>query len=480
MDTRFNKRLGDIFITKPRRSEIAPITFNVNERRINTRTFPSPLILVGVFLALILVGAFLLSAPFAHHEQGWGDPVLSIFTATSAVTVTGLIIVDTATYWTSSGQVIILLLMFVGGLGFMTLAAFLLAVLGQRVSMAQRLLIRETLGSENMGGIQRLSVTIVIAAISIQIIGFLALFARFLFSGSLSESPGEAAWQALFHSVSGFNNAGFVILNHSDGLHAFREDFVVLSIIGWLIILGSLSFWVVVDLVSKDSIRKFSLVSKIVLSMTIVLIITGTLFFLFAESNNPKTIGDLPLNAQIGVSIFEGVSGRTAGFSTIDYGYARPATDVFMSLLMFIGGATGSVAGGIKVTTFFIIVLSVVAIIRERANVTAFGREIPPTTVRRSYAVAIVCLAFIFLCTLCLALTNSHVLIRDLAFESVSAFGTVGLSTGATGELNALGHVIVAITMFIGRVGPIIVGLRMVPNREASPYRYATEPVTIG
>ena len=358
----------------------------------------------------------------------------------------------------------------------MTLAAFLLAVLGQRVSMAQRLLIRETLGSENMGGIQRLSVTIVAAAISIQLIGFLALFARFLFS----ESPGEAAWQALFHSVSGFNNAGFVILNHSDGLHAFREDFVVLSIIGWLIILGSLSFWVVVDLVSKDSLRKFSLVSKIVLSMTIVLIITGALFFFFAESNNPKTIGDLPLNTQIGVSIFEGVSGRTAGFSTIDYRYARPATDVFMSLLMFIGGATGSVAGGIKVTTFFIIVLSIVAIIRERADVTAFGREISPTTVRRSYAVALICLAFIFLCTLCLALTNSHVLIRDLAFESVSAFGTVGLSTGATGELNGLGHVIVAITMFIGRVGPIIVGLRMVPNREASPYRYATEPVTIG
>jgi trk system potassium uptake protein TrkH len=450
MDTRFNKRLGDIFITKPRRSEIAPVTFNVNERRIKARTFSSPLILVGVFLALILVGAFLLSAPFAHHEQGWGDPILSIFTATSAVTVTGLTVVDTATYWTSNGQVIILLLMFVGGLGFMTLAAFLLAVLGQRVSMSQRLLIRESLGSENMGGI---------------------LF---------SESPGEAAWQALFHSVSGFNNAGFVILNHSDGLHAFREDFVVLSIIGWLIILGSLSFWVVVDLVSKDSIRKFSLVSKIILSTTIVLIIIGTLFFFFAESNNPKTIGDLPLNAQIGVSVFEGVSGRTAGFSTIDYGYARPATDVFMSLLMFIGGATGSVAGGIKVTTFFIIVFSIVAIIRERAHVTAFGREISPVTVRRSYAVTLICLAFIFLCTLCLALTNSHVLIRDLAFESVSAFGTVGLSTGATGELNDLGHMIVAITMFIGRVGPIIVGLRMVPNREASPYRYATEPVTIG
>ena len=476
MDTRFNKRPGDIFITKPRRSEIAPVTFNVDERRINARTFSSPLILIGVFLALILLGALLLSAPFAHHEQGWGDPVLSIFTATSAVTVTGLIVVDTATYWTSSGQVIILLLMFVGGLGFMTLAAFLLSVLGQRVSMAQRLLIRETLGSENMGGIQRLSVTIVVAAISIQVIGFFALFARFLFL----EPPGEAAWQALFHSVSGFNNAGFVILNQSDGLHAFREDFIVLSIIGWLIILGSLSFWVVLDLVSKDSIRKFSLVTKIVLSMTIALIITGALFFLFAESNNPKTIGDLPINAQIGVSIFEGVSGRTAGFSTIDYGYARPATDVFMSLLMFIGGATGSVAGGIKVTTFFIIVLSVVAIIRERAHVTAFGREIAPTTVRRSYAVTLICLGFIFLCTLCLALTNSHVLIRDLAFESFSAFGTVGLSTGATGELNRLGHVIIAITMFIGRVGPIIVGLRMVPNREASPYRYATEPVTIG
>ena len=475
MNTRFNKRLGDIFVNKPRRSEISPVTFNVDERSMNARTFPSPLILVGVFLALILVGAILLSAPFAHHGDGWGDPISAAFTATSAVTVTGLVVSDTATHWTSIGQGIILLLMFVGGLRFMTLAAFLLAVLGQRVSMAQRLLIRETLGSQNMGGIQRLSVTIVLVAVGIQILGFLALFARFLFL----ESPGEAAWQAIFHSVSGFNNAGFIILNSPDGLHSFREDYIILSVIGWLIILGSLSFWVVADLATKNSFRTFSLVSKIVLLMTVSLIIVGSLFFFFAETNNSDTIGDLPLNAQIGVSIFEGISGRTAGFSTIDYGYTRPATDVFMSLLMFIGGATGSVAGGIKVTTF-IIILSVVALIRERAHVTAFGREIAPSTVRRSYAVTLICLAFVFLCTLLLALTNSHVLVRDLAFESFSAFGTVGLSTGATSELNSLGRVIVTITMFIGRVGPIIVGLRMVPNREASPYRYATEPVTIG
>ena len=473
MNTRFNKRLGDIFVNKPRRSEISPVTFNVDERSMNARTFPSPLILVGVFLALILVGAILLSTPFAHHGDGWGDPISAVFTATSAVTVTGLVVSDTATHWTSIGQGIILLLMFVGGLGFMTLAAFLLAVLGQRVSMAQRLLIRETLGSQNMGGIQRLSVTIVLVAVGIQILG---LFARFLFL----ESPGEAAWQAIFHSVSGFNNAGFIILNSPDGLHSFREDYIILSVIGWLIILGSLSFWVVADLATKNSFRTFSLVSKIVLLMTVSLIIVGSLFFFFAETNNSDTIGDLPLNAQIGVSIFEGISGRTAGFSTIDYGYTRPATDVFMSLLMFIGGATGSVAGGIKVTTFFIIILSIVALIRERAHVTAFGREIAPSTVRRSYAVTLICLAFVFLCTLLLALTNSHVLVRDLAFESFSAFGTVGLSTGATSELNSLGRVIVTITMFIGRVGPIIVGLRMVPNREASPYRYATEPVTIG
>lgn len=476
MNTRFYKRLGDVFVNKPRRVEIAPVTFNVDERRLSARTFSSPLILIGVFLTLILVGAALLSAPFAHYDEGWGDPIVSIFTATSAVTVTGLVLGDTATHWTTEGQAVILVLMFVGGLGFMTLAAFLLAVLGQRVSMAQRLLIRETLGSQNMGGIQRLSVTIVVSAIAIQVLGFLALFGRFLFL----ESPGEAAWQAIFHAVSGFNNAGFIILNNADGLNSFREDYVVLSILGWLIILGSLSFWVVADLVTKNSFRTFSLVSKIVLLMTVALIAVGALFFFFSESNNPKTIGDLPINAQIGVSVFEGISGRTAGFSTIDYGYARPATDVFMSLLMFIGGATGSVAGGIKVTTFFIIVLSVVALIRERAHVTAFGREIAPATVRRSYAVTLICLAFVFLCTLLLALSNSHILIRDLAFESVSAFGTVGLSTGATTELNAFGRVVVTITMFIGRVGPIIVGLRMVPNREASPYRYATEPVTIG
>ena len=467
---------GDVLVKKPRVSETPIAEFVVSERRIHTRTFSSPMLLILIFVILISVGTFCLMTPFAHHEGSFGGFLNALFTATSAVTVTGLVVVETSTNWTFGGQLIIAILMFVGGLGFMSLAAFLLTVLGQRVSMAQSLLIRETFSREQLGGIQRLSVAIVVTAVSIQIVGFIAFFARFIFI----YEPGEALWQALFLAVSGFNNAGIFIFPDETGMLAYQEDFITLAILGVLILLGTLSFWVVSDLVMKRKFRLYSLVTKIVVIMTIFLVILAALVIYLSEGSNELTLGHLSVPQKIAVSLFEGISGRTAGFTTINYEFARPATDLFMSLMMFVGGATASVAGGIKVTTFFIIIMSIYILIRERTHLTAFGREIDQLTIRRSYAILVISIGFVFLCTLGLAITNSAIPLRDIMFESFSGYGTVGLSTGITAQLNPFGQLIVILTMLVGRVGPLIIGLKMVPNKDVNHYRKAVEAVTIG
>ena len=247
-----------------------------------------------------------------------------------------------------------------------------------------------------------------------------------------------------------------------------------------MILLGSLSFWVVSDLILRRKFRLYSLVTKIVITMTISLIILAGIFLYVSEGSNELTLGSLSTENKIAVSLFEGISGRTAGFTTINYEFARPATDIFMSLMMFVGGATASVAGGIKVTTFFIILMSIYILIRERRYLTVFDREIDELTIRRSYAILVISIGFVFLCTLGLAITNSGILLRDILFEAFSAYGTVGLSTGITGQLTPFGQLIVILTMLIGRVGPLIIGLKMVPNRDVNNYRNAVEPVTIG
>jgi len=467
---------GDVLVKKPRVRETPPTEFVVSERRIRARTFSSPMLLIIIFIVLISIGTLCLMAPFAHYEDSFGGLLVALFTATSAVTVTGLVVVETSSNWTMGGQLVIMVLMFVGGLGFMALAAFLLTILGQRVSMAQSLLIRETFSRDQLGGLQRLSVAIVITAVSIQIFGFIAFFSRFIFI----YEPGEALWQSLFLAVSGFNNAGIFIFPEKAGLLAHQGDFVLLAILGILILLGTLSFWVVSDLILKRKFRLYTLVTKIVIIMTVSLTILAGIFIYVSEGSNELTLGSLSIPHKIAISLFEGISGRTAGFTTINYEFARPGTDLFMSLMMFVGGATASVAGGIKVTTFFIILMSIYILIRERTYLTVFDREIDELTIRRSYAILVISTGFVFLCTLGLAVTNSGILLRDILFESFSAFGTVGLSTGITDQLTPIGQLIVILTMLIGRVGPLIIGLKMVPNRDVNNYRNAVEPVTIG
>ena len=455
---------------------MSPVNLTVRARKVPSRVLASPLILIYAFAALIAVGTALLLLPFSHEGSGPAPFMDALFTATSAVTVTGLVIQETSTYWTRAGQVMILGMMFVGGLGFMTIATFLLILIGQRVTLSQRLLVKESLGVDHMGGLVRLTVGIVLVAVVIQAAGFVALVIRF----SFLYPPAEAAWQAVFHAVSGFNNAGFIALSERDGLAHFRDDGVVLGTIGVLIVLGAISFWVLVDVVRVRRFSLFALTTKLVIVLTATLVVVGTVVFLASEYTNPATLGSLPVGQKLSTSVFESVSGRTAGFTTVNYDETEQHTNFFLTALMFIGGASGSVAGGIKVNTMAVVMAAVLSTLRGHTNAVAFGREIPHLLVQRAMVIGGVSTAFVFIVALLLTFSQTGFDFIDLLFEAVSAFGTVGLSTGLTAEMSRLGQAIIVGTMFIGRLGPLAIGLAMAQRAETDLYRYPSERVTIG
>ena len=455
---------------------MGPVRVTVTPRRVPSRALGSPMVIIYAFAGLITLGTLLLLLPWTQTAGGFTPFLVAFFTATSAVTVTGLVVQDTAFYWTRTGQVIILGLMFVGGLGFMTIATFLLILIGQRVTLAQRLLVKESLGVNQLGGLVQLTIAIVLVAAGIQLAGFIALFIRF----SFIYSPAEAVWQAVFHAVSGFNNAGFVALRESDGLRHFRGDEATIGIIGVLILLGAISYWVMVDVVKYRRFSLFTLNTKLVLILTGILLVVGFVAFLASEYRNPATLGPLRVEEKLVTSAFQSISGRTAGFSTVDFGATEKQTNFFFSGLMFVGGASASVAGGIKVNTLAVALVAILSTLRGRTHASAFGREIPQPQVQRAMVIGALSTAFVFLVAIVLTAAESGFEFIDLFFETLSAFGTVGLSTGITPDLSGVGQVIVIISMFIGRLGPLTIGLAMAQRHEGDVYRYAQERVTIG
>lgn len=466
-------------VRHPRADEIAPVRVTVSTRKVQSRLFGSPLVLLYIFAALVAAGTALLIPPLAHHGTGFTPFMDALFTSTSAVTVTGLSVQDTATYWTLYGKAVILGLMFVGGLGIMTLAAFLLVLLGQRVSLFQKLLMKESLGIlpvNELGGLVKLAIRIVIVAVAIQFVGFVALTVRFL----AIMDPADAVGQGLFLAVSGFNGAGFTILPDSASLSAYQTDVTVIVVTGLLIFFGAISLWVMADVIALRRFSLFSLNTKLVLVATAFLTLLGAVVFFAFEYGNPATLQSLSVPHKLLVSSFEAISGRTAGLSTVDYGATEQHTNFQFISLMFIGGASASVAGGIKVNTFAIVLVAVLSTLRGRTHATAFGREIPVVIVQRAMVVGAVAIAVVFFFAFLLTAVETGFDFIDLLFESVSAFGTVGLSTGLTGELSRWGQLILVVAMFLGRVGPLGLGLAMAQYSRSDNYRYAQERVTIG
>ena len=475
----WSPRRGDRDNPHPQAEEIGPVRVTVAKARVHSRLFGSPLVLLYIFVALIALGTALLIPPFAHNGEGTTPFVTALFTSTSAVTVTGLVVQETSTYWTLYGKAIITALMFVGGLGIMTLAAFLLVFFGRRVSLFQRLLMKESLGIlpvSELGGLVGLAIRIVAVAVAIQLVGFIVLTLRFL---AIME-PLDAVGQGLFTAVSGFNGAGFTALPDSSSLSAYQTDVIVIAAVGSLIFLGAISLWVMADIVS---LRRFSLLSlntKIVLVGTAVLILLGAVTFFAFEYSRPPTLQALSVPHKLLVSVFESISGRTAGFTTVDYGNTAQQTNFLFIGLMFIGGASASVAGGIKINTLLVVLVAVISTLEGRSHATAFGREIPATIVQQAMVIGAVASAVVFFFAFLLTAVESGFDFIALLFESVSAFGTVGLSTGVTGDLSIWGQVILVVAMVVGRIGPLALGLAMTRYAEGDNYRYPREQVTIG
>ncbi len=447
----------------------------------------SPMLLVYGFLGLVVLGTALLILPMSNVEGGFTPFTQALFTCVSAVTVTGLIVVDTAEAWTGFGQVVILGLVFVGGLGFMTGAAFIVVVAGQRLSLSNRLIIMEGLGGGQLGAVTSLVRNIVIVSILIQAAGAVALFLRWYVFGELwaGITLPDVIWHSIFHSITGFNNSGIEVLPDArlgggSSLEPFRSDVPVLAIMGSLIVTGGLGYVVLRDLVTLRRFGKFRLETKLILVGTVALILVGAGVFLLSEWRNRELEGGVAIRTRLGDAFFHSVSARTAGFSTFDYNLMHGSNALPTEALMFVGGASASTAGGIKINTFMVVLFAIVANVRGRTNVTAFGREIPLGNVRRAFVVTLVAVFVLVFFSYLLIAVQDTLPFRAALFESVSAFATVGLSMGITDQLNEPARVIVVVAMFLGRLGPLTLALLMTGRGAQERIRLTQDAVRIG
>lgn len=435
---------------------------------------PSRVLVLG-FAVVILFGALLLTLPQATQD-GLGLSFLNAaFTATSAVCVTGLVVVDTATTFTLFGQWVILLLIQVGGLGFMTFATMFAMILGKRITLKERLLLQEALNQVTVEGIVRLTKSVLQISFAIEAIGTLILTLRWYSDFGWS----KALYYGVFHSISAFNNAGFDLFGNFSSLTAFVGDPFINITIMLLIICGGLGFIVLADLLAHR--KKFRLHTKIVLQVSGALILLGAVVILVMEFTNPKTLGPLPLGTKVLAAFFQSVSPRTAGFNTINLAGMYNTTLLSMIVLMFIGASPGSTGGGIKTTTFISIVLSVLSTYRSDTHVVLEGRTLPKDVIQKAWAITTSAAFLIFLIISILSLTEKTDLLTVL-FEVTSAFGTVGLSLGITPTLSVVGKMAIILTMFIGRVGPLTLAfvLSQKKNKQAAHIKYPDERIMIG
>jgi trk system potassium uptake protein len=430
-----------------------------------------PQLLVLVFLFFISLGSILLKLPFATTET---ISVLdALFTATSAMTVTGLIVVDTGTAFTLFGEIVIMCLIQVGGLGIMSFAVLIYIMLGKKIGFKERLLIQQALNQTSIGGVIRLVKHLFIFSFIVE--GFAVILLA-------SEWIPEYGWSkgfyySLFHSISAFNNAGFSIW--PDSLMQYVGNPLVNIVITALFVIGGIGFTVLTDLWYSKKLRKLSLHTKLMLIGTLIINAVAMIIIFLLEINNPKTLANLPLMDQILGSYFQAVTPRTAGFNTLDMGSLESSTIVLTIFLMFIGAGSASTGGGIKLTTFIVIILSVLMFLREKSEIRVQRRTIDQSFVYRSLAISMISVLLIFAALFILNISEKDAPFLQILFEVVSAFGTVGLSMGLTGSLPWIGKCTIIFVMFVGKLGPLTLAFSLArPGKEK--IRYPKEDILTG
>lgn len=435
--------------------------------RKHLRVNPPQILILG-YLGLIALGSLLLKTPWATHQSiTW---LQAAFTATSAVTVTGLVVVDTGTQFTLFGQLVILLLIQCGGLGLMTFAVLTALALGVRLGLRQQLAAREALNQTSLGTIASTARAILVFALIIEAVGFVLLAVFWVPEMGWA----RGLYEAFFYSISAFNNAGFALA--PDSLSAYVRHAGVIVTVSITFIVGGLGYAVVMEIVEKRGFTRLSVYSKLVLLTTLLLNLFAVAAFLLLEYRN--SLGGLEgFGNKLLAAWFQGTTTRTAGFNSVDVGAFTAATSVLFLLLMFIGGAPNSTAGGIKLSTFVVLLAATRSFLRGSLSVTLGKRTISPDIVTKALAIATIGLMIIFLAVLVLSVLERAPLL-DIAFEVVSAFGTVGLSRSLTAELSAPGQIVIMLVMFVGRVGPLTLGYVLTrPYRQHVRYSNADLPL---
>ena len=430
------------------------------------------IIILG-FAGVIVLGALLLMLPISTQNGAVTPFSKTLFTATSAVCVTGLVVFDTASYWSGFGQLIILIMIQIGGLGVISVASFLSMLAGRKISLMQRQTMQNALSAPQMGGIVKLTRFIFLVSFAIEGIGALLLMPVFMTKYGI-----RGIWMAVFHSVSAFCNAGFDLMGNQTGQYSSLTSFAgsgyVTLVICLLIMIGGIGFLTWKDIaVKKTRFKEYSMQTKVILVTTAILIVIPEVFFFFSDFANE------PLKDRICMSVFQAVTPRTAGFNTADLNKMSDAGRSVMMLLMLIGGSPGSTAGGMKTTTIAVLFANAIAVFRKRQNANCYGRRIDDSTVKNASAILFMYVFFSMLSAIIISITDGISMQMGM-FETFSAIGTVGLTLGITPTLSAVSRFVLILLMFFGRVGGLTIIYAAFSQKDASTLKYPMENITVG
>ena len=434
------------------------------------------------FFALIVVGTFLLMMPFARADGTWNNFIVALFTSTSAVCVTGLAVVDTGSDFSFWGQLTILLLIQIGGLGYMMSTTFLMLLLGRKFDLRQKFAIQESFDRPFLQGSNNLVRSIVATTLIFEITGIFLL--AWAFSTDFGWSQG--LWYSIFHSISAWNNAGFSLF--SDSLVIYRDSWAINLVISGLVIFGGIGYQVIIEMylwlvnVLKRKRERFcfSLNFKVVTSTTVILLVTGTIAFFLTELHNPATLQDLSFKNQLLAAWFQSMTTRTAGFNTIDLGQMSIAGLFITMGFMFIGASPSGTGGGIKTTTLRILFNCTKSVLRGKNHVVLYQREVPSALILKAIAVVFGTAAAIILVTVLISVGETEFDFLQILFEVISAFATVGLSTGITASFSTVSKLILVFSMYLGRVSVLILIAAIIGDSRPSTIHYPEENLLVG
>ncbi|NEZ47728.1 Trk family potassium uptake protein [Clostridium niameyense] len=446
-----------------------------NTRYKKIKLAPVQILALG-FAIVIVIGAILLSLPIAA-KSGNSTPFLDcLFTSTSAVCVTGLVVVDTGTYWTYFGKTVIIILIEIGGLGFMSFATLFALILGKKITLKERLVMQEALNAFNIQGLVKLAKYILLFTFSIQGSGALLLSTQFIPQYGLA----KGIYYSIFHSISAFCNAGFDLFGNFTSLTGVYYNPVIILVISALIIIGGLGFYVWQEIYTYKKNKRLSTHSKLVLIATFILIVVGTILMFIFEHNNPATMANMNLKDKILSSLFAAVTPRTAGFNSISTSDMTMAGKFLTILLMFVGGASGSTAGGIKITTAGVLIMTVVCVVKGKEDTEIDKKRISKQVIYRALAITVISLTLVITVTMILSITEVRVPFEYYLYEATSAFATVGLTLGITTKLTSVGKVVILLTMYAGRVGPLTLAMAFAKRLKSNSIKYPEGKILVG